>query len=228
MSAVMSVDIKGLLPWKTQMKILAMPKALRRRLLGRVSRKVISDSKKRVRKQVDVNGQPFVARSKKRTGRRKMLARLSRRLKTLRNDGIQAMIGFPNSADGRIAAKHQHGHTTTVSAKQLNKQGKSASKDNPATRKQAKSLREAGYTVKRAHGKGKKSPSLKYITQNMTIGQAGAVLRSLREQEGISAKTSWQTKLPARAFLGASSQEIVRHIESIFNSMKQELRYGAR
>ena len=105
-AGAITLDVQGLLPLKQQLKILAMPKALRRRLIGQVARKVTRDSKKRVRDQRDLQGRPYEERKRKRS--RKMLSKLARELKTTRNDGLEATVGFFNPVVGRIAAKQQY------------------------------------------------------------------------------------------------------------------------
>ena len=225
MSAAM-MNVEGLLPWKRQMQLLAMPTSVRRRLLYRVAKLVIRDSKKRVRQQRDLKGRPFTKRARKRKG--KMLAKLAKQLKVIKNNSVKAEVGFGSSVAGKIASKQQHGSTETVSARTISKKSLAASKDSPATRKQAKALREAGFEIKKKSGKGKKKPSLKFITETFTVGQAGAILRALRIEAGETIKKSWTTVLPARSFLGATAIEVSQYIEMIFKQMKQEISRGVR
>lgn len=222
-TSAIDVNVIGMLPLKRQMELLKMPSAMRRRLLYRTAKKVMSDSKKRVRQQRDLAGRPFVERKQKRKGSRKMLARLSRELQVVNNSSVQALIGFNRRSSARIAAKQQYGHTETVTAAKLNN-GAGGHYDKPATRKQAIALREAGFTVKKANGKGTKPPTLKWVENNLTIGQAGYALKQLRIWSGDKIKTSWKTTLPARAFLGATAAEISQHIDAIFNQMTQEIK----
>ena len=217
------VNVIGMLPLQRQLDLLKLPKATRRRLLYRTAKKVISDSKKRVRQQVDLSGRPFEERKRKKKGSRKMLAKLARELQVVNNSSVEALIGFKRRSSARIAAKQQHGHTETVTAAQLSRGGAGGHYDKPATRKQAIALREAGFKVKKANGKGTKSPTLKWVQNNFTIGQAGFVLKQLRQWSGEKIKTSWQTTLPARAFLGATAAEISQHIDAIFKQMTQEI-----
>lgn len=219
------IDVKGLLPLKRQLEILAMPVPVRRRMLHRVSKRVIADSKRRVRQQVDLQGRPFATRQRKRN--RKMLSRLVKALKVVRNDSTKALIGFKGPVEGRIAAEQQHGITKTITSSGLSGTTKNTH-HSPATRRQAKALRAASFTIKTANGKRNKSPSLKWVQNNMKIGQAGAALRYLREQAGQTIKQSWTTTLPARSFLGASATDISNHIDLIFNQMKQEVTRVAR
>lgn len=216
------VNIVGLLPLQRQLELLKMPAATRRRVLYRTAQAVIKHSKKRVREQKDLTGQPYESRKKK--SRRKMLAKLARELKVVTNSSVEALIGFSRRSSAQIAAKHQHGFTETVRASDFQRTDNAKYYDNPATRKQAIALREAGFTVARANGKGSKPPTLKWVTENLTIGQAGFALKRLREWAGEASKTSWKTELPARSFLGATAGEITQLIESIFDQMKQEIK----
>lgn len=222
--STVDLKIQGLLPLKRQFQLLAMPKNMRRRLLFRTAKKVIRDSKKRVRKQVDLNGQPFQKRQRK--SRRKMLSGLVKFLKVINNNSTFAEIGFSSATTAQIAAEHQHGATTTVRVTDFS--DSNTSRDAPATRRQAKALREAGFKVNSANGKRKKSPSLKWVTENMKVGQAGAALRYLRDKGEAESKQSWTTVLPARSFLGATATEILKYIDQIFKDMKREINYAAR
>lgn len=217
------VNVIGMLPLQRQLELLKMPKSTRRRLLYRVAKKVISDSKKRVRQQKDLDGRQFAERKRKKKGGRKMLAKLARELKVVNNSSVDAVIGFSRRSSARIAAKQQYGHTETVTAEKLSRSGAGGHYDKPATRKQAIALREAGFKVKKANGKGTKSPTLKWVQNNFTIGQAGFVLKQLRLWSGEKIKTSWQTTLPARAFLGATAAEISQHIDAIYTQITQEI-----
>ncbi|MCX4187172.1 phage virion morphogenesis protein [Methylophaga sp. OBS4] len=218
------VNVIGMLPLKRQMELMKMPQSLRRRLLYRVAKKVISDSKQRVRQQRDLTGRPFETRKRKRKGGRKMLLKLGRELKVVNNSSMEALIGFSRRSSARIAAKHQYGHTETMTAAKMSRSGAGGHYDKPATRKQAIALREAGFTIKKANGKGTKAPPLKWVQNNLTIGQAGFALKQLRIWSGEKIKSSWVTELPARSFLGATAAEISQHIDAIFNQMTQEIK----
>lgn len=217
-----TLDVRGHLPLKRQMELLTMPRQMRRRLLSRTARQVIASGKRRVKTQTDLTGQPFAERKRKRA--RKMLSRLVRELQVVSNDGTRAKVGWRRMSSARIAAKQQFGDTETVTAASL-PQGTPEGRRAPATRRQAKALREAGFTIKSANGKRRKTPTIKWITENMVIGQAGAALRALRDSQNT---TSWKTKLPARSFLGATAVETTGYVEQVFNDMKREMNYVAR
>jgi hypothetical protein len=225
-SAIIRTRVEGLLTLRRQMQVLAMPINLRRRLLYRTAKAVIRDSKHRVKKQIDLNGQPYEKRARKRKSNRKMLSRLVKSLKVTSNNHQVAELGFYSQKTATIASEQQRGATKTVRASDLS--SNQSSRHAPATRRQAKALRDAGYTIKGANGKRKKAPSLKWITANMKTGQAGSALRYLKGKAEGDAPKSWVTTLPARSFLGATGAEITQHIDKIFLEMKRELNHVAR
>lgn len=221
------VDVLGVLPLRRQLALLQMPPALRKRLMARVAKKIMQDSKKRVSKQQDLSGAAYPARYRERThNRRKMLSRLVKQLKVIAADSTGATVGFYNPVVGKIAAVQQEGKTEQVNAAQFSR-GR-ASYSQPASRRMAKIMLELGFTVRRANGRGQSRPSIRYITEHYKQGQAGAIISSMRARQGLPAHSSWTTRLPARSFLGASAQEVQQHIESIYTTMEQEIARGIR
>lgn len=222
------INIVGVLPLKRQLELLTLGPARRRRLLYRVAQTVMRDSRKRVRQQVDLQGVKFKERWRKRSDRRKMLSRLIKDMAVVNNDSLQATIGFRRG--GVIAAKQQHGDRQVVTATRnraaVREKGRQFY-DKPATNKQARALREAGFKVKAGAKKARTAP-LSWITGNLTVGQAGYALARLREWSGKKSKTSWLTVLPARSFLGATAAEVTAHINTIYDDMTKELQRGAR
>lgn len=227
MTVNIHVDVVGLLSQRRQLQLLQMGPNRRRRLVARVTKQVVKDSKKRVREQVDLQGNHYSDRYRPRThNRRKMLSRLVKELKIIQADSDSATAGFRSPVAGRIAADQQQGKTTTVSASSFG--GRSADSYNkPSTRQQARALIDAGFKI-RMNGKARKSPSIKYITEHYTLGQAGTALKRLRVWAGEATRTSWRTVLPARSFLGATAAEVQQYIEQIYDDMDQELARGIR
>lgn len=185
-----------------QLELLALNPNKRRRILRGAGRKVRRDSKTRLKAQRDLSGASWKGRS---DGRKKrMLSKLGRNIQvhTSTND---AKVTFGNKRTGQIARAHQDGVTQRMtSSKAAQMYGTPNYKDD-ATRKQAKSLRDAGYKVRKKRGKGWKVPSLKWITENLTIGKAGLILRMLRGNK--KSKSSWDIKVEQRSFLGQSTSE---------------------
>jgi hypothetical protein len=223
------------------MGILLLAPARRQRLAARVAKKVIQNSKRRVREQRGLDGVPYKDRHKKRThNRRKMLSRLVKELKVIDANGDSATAGFYRARSGRIAAVQQHGSTETVNMRSrarrtlngsrissTNSAAFAAAAFTKATNRQAVELRTLGFKAK-VNGRTK-TVGLNWIKANMTVAKAGAIIRSMREKQGISRNISWITNLTARSFLGATAAEVRQYIEQIYDDMEQELtRHGTR
>lgn len=214
-------EVRGLLPLKEQIRILAMPISDRRRVLYRVGKLVERDSRARVRAQTDLNGLPFEPRKRKKRGR--MLGKLVATARMfVRATGTEATIGFKGRA-GSIAAKQQYGAIETVTVGELRSGGQA--RKAPATLKQARALLKEGFRIRRENGRGFRRPTQRYITEHYTIGQATAILRSMRAREP---KKSWRTILPARSFLGATLANVNQYIDTIIQQVTQGIRHGTR
>lgn len=229
---MISVTVEGLLPLKRQLQLLMMPTGTRRRLLYRVAQRVMRDSRKRIRTQTDLQGvafkpghNPETDTHRHKRGRRKMLTGLARIMRVMRNDSVSATIGFPGIA-GQISAKQQFGFEENITAAQalaqLKKEG--GKRSDPATKRQAKALRDLGFRPR----SGKRRTSNKDIMTNMTVGQAGTIIRTMRAKQGKPPKQSWVTRLPARSFLGATTSEVNEYINLIFDQITQGIRRGIR
>lgn len=213
------IIIDGLIPATRRLNALQLTGIKKRRELTKLCRKVISNSKRRVRNQTDLDGSPYEKRWKKRKDRRKMLAGLAQRLKVLRNDGANGVIGLAG-ASARIAARQQYGQVQTFSALQEASQialDSRADVNGPATRKQGKQLRDLGFKVK-----GKKPP-ISWVVANLKVKQAAAIIKYLRLEQGITAQTNWTTVLPARSFLGATLAEVDELINILINDITEDI-----
>ncbi|MBL4761385.1 MAG: phage virion morphogenesis protein [Gammaproteobacteria bacterium] len=207
------VSKSGDLRLKNQIALLKLPSAKRKRLLARVGRKVRVKSRKRLREQKDLNGRPWEKRSGK--SKRKMLRGMSKRI-AVYSSPEKVDITFSNALTGKIAKAHQEGIDEVMTSAKMRRLKGQPDYDAPATRKQAKSLRDAGYKIRKKKGKGWKKPSLKHITETMTIGQAGLVLRVLRDE---ASKKSWTIPLPKRSFLGASERDVTELVDEILEDI---------
>jgi phage virion morphogenesis protein len=207
--SALKFDVFGHLNVKKRLALLQLPPAKRRKVMVKIGKRLHSETRRRLRSNSDVKGKPFAPRKDKARG--KMFRRLGRMAYYKATDSYTE-ISFKGLA-GVIAKEHQEGLQATFTAYQAAKQYGTPDYDAPATKKQAKALRDAGYKVKR----GKKkwvSPSLMWITKNITLGQAGLMIKILRDQVS---KTRWIIELPQRAFLGASESDISQLVNIIFN-----------
>jgi phage virion morphogenesis protein len=191
--------------------------AERKRLMGSLAKTVVTNSKRRVSAQTDLDSSPWAPR-KDRSNRRKMLRKIGRLITVIRATENDALIGFDSARTARIAAAHQYGDSATVKADELNRRPGQQPGSTPATRQQAKALLEAGFKYRRRPG-GYKTPSLKWITQNMSMAQASLVLRELR-----GARQQWTVTLPARSFLGVSEADKTELTNLAVSFLQQNIR----
>ncbi len=184
-----------------QLELLKLKPLKRRRILRSVGRRARQQSRDRIKQQRGLDGSNWKSRS---DGKKKqMLRKLSKYMQvhtTVNNVSLQ----FSNNHYGQAAKAHQHGITETKTAKQLQQRYGTPNYKAPATRLQAKKLREAGYKIRTENGKGWKRPSIKWIVANLTQGKAGTITKLLTD---VKSKKQWQVELPERSFLGQSPDE---------------------
>lgn len=205
-----NLDVRGLLDVESQLTLAYLPPNLRRRLLNRVSLRIRTQWRQRVREQRDLNGSPFPPRKRKRKGQKaKMLTGLASQLSVTRLTDTAAELGWGNRLTAVIAGAHNAGMRTRRSAEQMRK----GRKNTPlmATAEQARRLRRLGYKIRA--GKTKRGarrwlrPSVDWITQNIKYSQAGLLIRLLKKER--SGPSSWEIELPKREFFGVANQQDV-------------------
>lgn len=201
-------DVRGLLDAQQKLDLLALSPSKRRRLLNTAVKRVRTRSRKRISEQRNVDGSAFEAR--KAGGKRKMLRGLGKTLQVVSLSADEAVLGWGNRLAARIASDHQHGKGETMSASRMRRLGKTPDYNAPATRFQARALLKAGYRIR--NGKRWKRPSLGWMQENLTSGRAGLILTKL---EGDTKKQRWQIDLPARAFLGADTQDVREIVRTV-------------
>lgn len=219
-------DTSGLKPLE-RLQLLGMSPDEKRKLLIRIGRIVGKGSKQRIKDQTDLDGKPFTPRKDLRDekkSRKKMLKGWIKKIKHKVNDDDSVTI-FVAGRSSAKARQHQEGFKQRISKKNL-KRANPQSQLAPATRSQAKALKQQGFRWPWRENKGKsgrpkkgKKRTIKWIVENLTIGQAGAILRDMR---GKSGKQSWEIVVPARSFLGADGSEKSRIIlelkEAVFKT----------
>ncbi|WAR43726.1 phage virion morphogenesis protein [Methylomonas rapida] len=174
----------------------------RKSILRKAGRQVVKSAKARIVAQRDLSGAPF-APAADGSGRKLLVGRpkkdgLRRLLKVIEASEDSVTVGWQNGLLSRIAYQQQYGHSEPTK----NTRKKVVASNAPATRKQAKSLIDAGYKV-RKNGKAYRTPSIKWITENMTMGRAGLILRILQPTQSTGI-----TKIPPRSFLGITDEDL--------------------
>ncbi|WP_162629296.1 phage virion morphogenesis protein [Moritella yayanosii] len=187
-----------------QLKLMTLHPTKRLKILRKLSRYLAKQNRKNMRENKDPNGRRWQTRT---SGDKKMMRKMGKQLKT-KTTPNEARLFFPGVA-GKIASHHQYGTTEKWNAAKARKVYGKPNYDDKPTRLQAKRLRELGYTIA-AKRKGKrKKPSIKWIIESLTTGQAGLIIRNLKSKD---TQSSWEVKLPERQLLGAKSKDITNFL----------------
>lgn len=207
----LSVDIRGLVSAQEQLQLLELPAAKRRRLLNNASKRLRTRNTRRITAQRNLDGSVFEKRQD--GGKRKMLRGLGKRLQVTQLTADQAVLGWRQRRNARIAGEHQAGLSTPMTAARMRRQG-APDYAGSATRRQASALIREGYKIRA--GKGWKRPSPGWIVENLKSGQAGLILAQL---EGQTKQQSWKIDLPARDALGADPQDIREIVSTVLQQI---------
>lgn len=198
---MLRLEIRGVSGVSRQLDLMKLPPGKRRTVMRTLGRMVRANSRDRVKSQTTLSGGAMQRRSAKSQAKGAMLKGLGKRMLVITDSPDTARVTWRG---GRVAAKQQHGSRERITAEDMRKREgeEKLSRSDPASRRQGRRLLELGYKIRR--GKGWKRPSLKWITSNMTMGQAGRIVRILSNE---TPKDAWDVGLPARPFLGVTSAE---------------------
>ncbi len=207
---------------------LSPPKA--RKLLVRIARYgLIPAAKRHVKAQQTPEGEQWTPRKRPDKARGKykkgMLLGMPKLLAIrVDNDGKAIRLYFKKGEyrtgthAGIVAWVQQNGATINGNkGRKWSSKTLETMRNRPASQRQAERLLSLGFrapigSVSRKTGRrGYRKPSRKWIMGNMSMLQAGLVINILREQEK---KQTWEIRIPARAFLGASGEEFRRMVEA--------------
>jgi len=194
----------------------------------RIGREVIKTARQNIKQQKTVNGKRFAAR--KDGKRTKMLRRIARgsNLKVYAGPN-KATVTWPNSLVGKVARAQQEGFEDKYTATRMKKERGQPDYSAPATIYQAKALIKVGFRLNKGKYKSGKNKgntktrrvSQAWIRENMTLGQAGLVLRLLTDN---NAKQNWLVKNEARPFFGLTAERG----SSLGNELLNEILNGAK
>jgi hypothetical protein len=199
-------DKKSCLRLHDQIDVLTMKPVQRRRLLREIGKETRADVRKNVRQQQTVTGSAMAPRASKK--KRRMFRKMAKGMVTRIRGDHQAIVTWKNTGQAKVAYQHQHGISENFTAQKAKRKYGVPDYSTPATPAQAKALNREGFRkrVARKRGKGgailKRAPQ-KWIRDNMSLGQAGLVLRLMRTNTR-KGKQSWKIDLPERPILGAT------------------------
>ncbi len=204
-------DKRSYLRLKEQLKLIALDKKTRQRILAKIGRKIAKDTKKNIRAQRDPEGKAWRQRKK---GKKRVLTGFIKKLKHFQRDNNRTLVvGWP-SRRGSVALEH---HTGKTESSGLNKRFKQARKNkepkktDPATRQQAKELRELGWRLpSQGRQKRGKKPTIKFITENMSVGE---VAKKISDLESKTPARKWDINRPKRRLIGISTKRVAMMIK---------------
>lgn len=200
-----------------QIALLKLPSAKRIRILKTLGRYERALARKRIRTQTTVDGGQFEARANGKKGR--MLKRLGKTLEPFVKNANRLELKHKAALTGRIAALHQDGGSEQMSASRMARIHGAPDYNAPCSRSQAKALSAEGYKVRKAKGNGYRRASLNEIMSTLSQGQAGVILRSMRDKPN---KQRWEIPVAARPFLGDSADNVQRQLVSIIEQINQK------
>ena len=200
---------------KEQLELLRLDKKTRTRVLKEVGKYMTREAKKNIRAQRNPDGSPGAKRKK---GRRKMMRGFTKKIKHYQIENNRVLVvGWP-SRRGTVALAH---HTGEPESSGLNKRfqqakkSKEPKKTDPATREQAKELRDLGYRLPpQGRQKRGKKPTLKFITQHMTVAEVAKLISDL---ENKSPARKWEVERPERQLIGISPRRLGMIIKKQLN-----------
>lgn len=125
----------------------------------------------------------------------------------------EAVVTFDTGTIAMTAFAHQEGIDELMTPSKMNKRYGQPDYDAPATKRQARALRQEGFKMRRKGDRPYK-PTLNAIMATMKQGQAGLILRLMRDEQP---KKSWVIPLPDRSFLGVNEEDVTEIVQTIFN-----------
>lgn len=216
---MLSIKVQGLLAVNEQLAILMLPPDKRKRLLNRIlTRGIRPAERKRIRNQVDINGQAFAPRKHKKKGQKaKMLTGLAKKIVVTKLTPDYGVLGFAAGKTGRIARAHNDGQVTTGNAEQLAKY-RNNNPHKPASKEQLRKLKLLNYQIYAGKGRYKR-PNSAWYAENMTFNRAGLTISLL--EKATAKPRSWQIKTPKREFNGVSPRETNQLISQMLHDITQ-------
>jgi hypothetical protein len=217
-------DPRARLRLNHQLRVLSMGSTGRRKFFRQVGKGVRSDLRKNVRGQRTISGAAMQPRATKK--KRRMFRAMAKGMVTKIKNDHSADITWQNLGQAKTAYRHHHGIPENFTAAKAKKQYGVPDYKKKATPAQAKALNKEGFRMRvaRKRGKGKavlKKVPQKWIQDNMSLGQAGLILRLMRTNS-TRGKQSWKINVPARPILGATPADADKYLTAMATTILQD------
>lgn len=204
-------DDRSFLRAKEQIELVSLDRKTRQRLLKKLGAQMAKHTKKNIRAQKNPDGSPW---KKRKQGRKRMLVGFTKKVKHFqRNNNRTLLVGWP-TARGKVAYQHHHGIAEKSGLSKRKSQARRDKEPKPtdaATREQAKTLRDLGYRLKpQGRQKNGKRPTLKWMMENMTVGEAAKTIQTLESKQPAR---DWNVERPQRQLIGISPKRVAMMIK---------------
>ena len=193
-----------------QLELFNLTDVHKKRILKEIATVSLKKTRDNFRKQQTPTGEKFKPRKAK--SKKKMQKGLSRYIGITSVNKESVTIGWKDKVKGRIAYRHAEGISEKMTAKTIKKIRGQPKYSDHATKGQAKELRRLGFKA-RVNGR-KRKITIAWVVNNLQIGQAGIIIRRLRDKVS---KNTWELPAAKRPFAQIDDKAAVAII-------KQELK----
>lgn len=210
MNIRMGIDREDLKKFLKDLEIISLPDKKKREILIRSLQMIKRQAVKSAANQRNPMGGSW---KKRKNGTAKMLRRIAK-LANSKAEKAQGALFYKQKRTGEIAQEHQEGIPHLFKKTEFTGKNKGGIGSDPCTLRQAKKLKDLGYTVangKTKNGKAKRrKPTLSEIRSTLSRAKASLIIRKLEEKNGINPSrhlTQWMIPTEKRPFLDTRDEE---------------------
>lgn len=219
-------DKKSTLRLMDQVDVLTMSPVRRRKMLRQMAKHTRSDLRQNIRQQRTVTGAKMTPRASKR--KKRMFSKMAKGMVTRIKNDHTAIVTWKQTGQAKLAFQHHHGVSENFTSKKAARINGTPDYKKPATPAQAKALNREGFKRKVARKRGKGGAILKrvpqkWIRENMTLGQAGLILRLMRTNSS-KGKQHWKINLPERPILGAKPEDSNNYLTAMATDALRQIK----
>lgn len=194
-------ELQGARAAVIRLAALELPPAKRRKVLQDTARRIKREAQQNARAQRAPGGGSWEHRKR---GNKKMMRRIPA-LMSITPTADDVKMFWRNRMHSDMAARHHYGKPEHMTADELKSKRGQPDYSAPITRAQAVKLRQLGYKINQ--GGKQKTPTIKWLRENIKQGQAGMIIRLLK---GEVTKQSWDIPAPPRPWLDTRSKHNAR------------------
>lgn len=198
--------------------VLALPREKKKEILVRSLQMLKRQTVSHAANQREPSGAGWKPRK---NGTAKMLRRIAKLFNTQANSN-QGQLYYKNNKTGQIALEHQEGLEHEFKKTDFKNRNDIGKGTDPATLRQAKKLRDLGYSI--AAGKRRRRLSIHEIQQQLTRDRAGVIIRKMTNVGNGKGLTKWIIPTVKRPFLDERAAENAKLVSEVLEKYLQENR----